>query len=269
MRHAVSLAIWVVASLGAARAGAEVFGNDSVIALTKAGLGADVLLSKIASLPCSYDVSTEGIMRLKGAGVENPVIAAMVDRCTGASKAQGAVVAGSDPSVKRPPGLYVDLGNGSTRDLVRVRPTNANGGRITGNGSLLFPLRTLLSVPRAMAQIVAGSAQPTFYFYFETDDAKVGDFGTSRTISAQSPAEFTLVRLKPKDGQREITVGKQKMFGGTIGLDPKDSIHFSTEEIGDGIFAVRPGAPLAAGEYGFVLRSGSEAYQVFDFQVRG
>lgn len=264
-----SKALAAGACLVAASAAAEDFGNDSVIALTKAGIGPNVLLAKIGSLPCAYDVSTGSIVTLKNAGVDDSVIAAMVDRCLGATKAQGAVSATSDPSAKRTPGLYIDQGRESAHQLIKIRPTMASGGKVTGNGSLIFPFRVKLAVPRAAAQTVAASTQPKFYFYFEADDGKVGDFGTSATASAQSPTEFSLIRFKAKDGQREMVVGKQQVFGASIGMDPKDAVQFSVEEIGDNIFAVTTAAALLPGQYAFVLKAGSDAYRIYDFSVGG
>jgi hypothetical protein len=75
------------------------------------------------------------------------------------------------------------------------------------------------------------------------------------------------MRFKEKNGQREMVVAKQKLFSGSIGIDPKDAIQFSVEEIGDGAFAVSPLDPLKPGEYGFVLRAGSDAYRIYDFRV--
>lgn len=259
---------WVALAITAQRATAEDFGNDSVIALARAGVGAKVLLAKIASLPCSYDVSTAGILKLKTAGIADAVIAAMVDRCTGSPKAQGAVAAASDPAVKRAPGLYIDAGTSTAHRLDKIRPINASGARISGNGSLLFPAKAKLAIPRAAAQTVAGSARPTFYFYFETDDVKVGDFGTFSTRAVQSPSEFTLVRFKQKDGQREMVIGKASPFGAKEGIDPKESIQFSFDEIGDGIFMATPLASLATGDYGFVLQGEKGAFRIYDFQIR-
>ena len=246
---------------------AEDFGNDSIIALARAGIGDDVLLAKIASLPCSYDVSTSSIVALKSAGVGDFVIAAMVDRCAGAAKAQGSVATASDPSSKRAPGIYIDQDAQPTYKLEKIRPSNASGGRMTGNGSLLFPFRVKMAIPRASAQMATVNKKPEFYFYFETDDAKVGDFGTSATLSAQSPTEFSLIQFKLKDCQREMVIGKQKAFTASIGVDPKDAIQFDVEEIGDSIFKVTPLSSLIPGEYGFVLRAGSEAYRIYDFSV--
>lgn len=255
-----------VSTFGTAPASAEEFNNKSVITLAQAGIGEDVLLAKIAGLPCAYDVSIQSIVALKRATVPDAVIAAMVERCASSSKAQGAVAEDADPTVKRSAGLYVDGGAAPDHKLRKIRPITASGGRTTGNGSLVFPYRLRMGIPRPTAQMVVRSPRPRFYFYFEPDDARVGDFGSSATASAQSPSEFSLVRFSTKDGQREMVVGKQKVFGASVGINPKDALQFSVDELGDGIFLVVP-SPLPVGQYGFVLRAGSEAYRIYDFSV--
>lgn len=244
------------------------FNNDSVVTLTSAGIGDDVLSAKINSLPCSYDVSTDQLILLKTKGVSNAIIATMVERCTGATKAQGALADNFPPTVKRTPGIYMDLGQGGTHNIRVIRPTIASGGRVTGNGSLLFPFTTKLSIPRDSAQTAAPAGQPKFYFYFETDNQKVSDFGMSASISAQSPAEFSLIKLKVDNGQREIIVGKVSAFGGRMGINSKHAINFSIAELGDGIFAVQPETVLSAGEYAFALKMGDTGYRLYDFHVQ-
>ena len=96
----------------------------------------------------------------------------------------------------------------------------------------------------------------------------VGDFGTSATAAAQSPSEFNLVRFKENKGQREFVVGKANPFNANLGVNPGDAIQFSVQDVRDGIFAVRPMQPLQPGQYGFVLRAGSDAYRIYDFSVR-
>ncbi|WP_375403759.1 hypothetical protein [uncultured Sphingomonas sp.] len=247
-------------------ASGEEFNNASIIALAQAGIGEDVLLAKIASVPCAYDMSTRSIVALKDMGVPNAVIAAMVERCARSSDAQGAGAGTAGPSIKRSSGLYVDLGMAPDHNLIKIRPTTASGGRMTGSSSLLFPFGLRMGISRVAAQMIVTSAQLRFYFYFEPDDARVGNFGSSATASAQSPSEFSLVRFSTKNGQREMVVGKRKAFGANIGINPKDAIQFSIEEIGDGIFSVTPSV-LSAGQYGLVLRAGGEAYRVYDFGV--
>lgn len=257
----------ISATLLSVQASAESFNNDSVIALSSAGVGDAVLLAKIDSLPCDYDVSTDQIIRLKAAGVTNAIITAMVSRCIGSARAQGVDNGAADPLAKRAPGLYMQLTNGGPSNIRVIRPIFAGGVHTGGNGSLLFPHFAKLSVPQQTAQNISPSNQPIFYFYFEPADGKVSDFGTSSRSSAQSPAEFSLVRLKVSSGQREMTIGKASPFKTVVGIDPKNTIPFSMSEMGDGIFKVEMNSSLASGQYAFVLKALGDSYRIYDFQV--
>lgn len=246
---------------------AESFNNDSIISLSSAGIDDGVLLAKIDSLPCAYSVGTDDIIRLKNAGVSNRVIAAMVQRCIGSSRAQGTDDSSSDPLVKRRPGIYMWNPNAADAKLKLVRPTNAGGARVTGNGSILFPYVARLTISQPSAQIQAPSMVPIFYFYFEAADNKTGDFGTSDSSAAQSPSEFALIKFKSDKGQREMTIGKVTAFNATVGIDPKNTIPVKIEEVGDGIFKVEIISALKPGEYAFVIRAGSDKYRIYDFRV--
>lgn len=267
MSKVLACLLALVAMVFSQAAYAEEFDNAAVVALSGAGLADDVILSKIDSLPCGFDVSTNGIINLRVSGVSNTVIAAMVQRCVGAANAQGAGGNSSDPTSQRSPGIYLESGNDTVHNLVALRPINATGGQMTGNGSILFPFRARLSISGSESGQAVVNRQPTFYFYFENDDRRVGDFGSSATMAAQSPNEFSLVTLRVRDGQRQLSIGRGNMFNTHVGLDPEDVINVSIDQIGDGIYRVVPGQILEPGQFGFVLRMGGESYRIFDFSV--
>lgn len=52
--------------------------NDEVVALSKAGLSADVIIAKIKSGPAKFDTSSDRLKDLKDAGLPDAVILAMV-----------------------------------------------------------------------------------------------------------------------------------------------------------------------------------------------
>ena len=58
---------------------AEVLTNDQIIAMTKGGLGDEIILGKIKVSSGQYDLSTTALLRLKSEGVSDAVIKAMLE----------------------------------------------------------------------------------------------------------------------------------------------------------------------------------------------
>jgi hypothetical protein len=56
--------------------------NDSIIKMVKAGLGDDLVVSTIKAQPAKFTTSTDDLIALKGAGVSDKVIAAMIERAS-------------------------------------------------------------------------------------------------------------------------------------------------------------------------------------------
>lgn len=252
---------------------AEVMTNQTVLSLLQAGLGDDLVIAKIDSEPCNYDVSTNAILSLKNSGASEKVIAAMVTRCASATNARG--IAGddksSDPTVRHSPGIYVmeDWHNPSSLNLIAA--SKSSGMKTSGNGSVLFPLVAKLILPGAYGHVMVPTANPTFYFYFNPNDQAVSDFGQEHSDAAQSPDSFSLVHLKQKRDTRELEMGRLSAFGGAVmsfrkGLSLKSSIPFRTENKGPGIYEVSAG-PLDPGEYAFVFTGGDSSARVYDFTV--
>jgi hypothetical protein len=250
----------------------QVFDNHSVMSLHDAGLGEAAIVTKINSLPCAYDVSVDGLISLKKAGLSDGVIAAMVSRCTASSRAQGLDNNSADPMVKHAPGIYLAQDWVAPAKLLLVRPATGSGNRTTGNGSLLFPLKNMLVIPQLESQNRVLSSRPTFYFYFNVADHNVSDFGMEQSMAAQSPSEFSLVRFRTRGSSREIEVGRMSAYFSIDlrkGVNAKDTTAFSATEIGDGIFKVSASTDLAPGQYAFVFSRESGQARVYDFSVAG
>ena len=58
----------------------EVLTNKTVTELYKAGLDSSIIISKIESSNCKFDVSSTGLVSLKKSGVPSCVIKAMLDK---------------------------------------------------------------------------------------------------------------------------------------------------------------------------------------------
>ena len=70
--------------------------NDSIIKMLRAGLGEDVIVSTVKAQPAQYSIGLDDLIALKGAGVTDKIITAMVERM-----ASG----GSDRVVNPPPSV--------------------------------------------------------------------------------------------------------------------------------------------------------------------
>lgn len=252
---------------------AEVMTNQSVLSLLKAGLGDDLVIAKINTEPCNYAVSTPDILSLKSANVSERVIAAMLTRCASASAARGISGddASPDPMVRHSPGIYLMEDWQTPTILLPVHANKSSGMKTSGNGSVLMPLVAKMLLPGVSSRLLVYSTSPTFYFYFNSNDQAVSDFGQEHSTAAQSPDGFSLVRLKSKKGNRELEMGRESSYGGSIvsyrkGLSLKSSVAFRAENRSPGIYKVAVG-PLEAGEYAFVFTGSDSASRVYDFTI--
>jgi hypothetical protein len=261
--------LWLVLAAVPLGAQAQTFDNHSVITLHKAGLGADVITAKIRALPCNYDISTDGLIALKTAGIGQDVIVEMVQKCTGSARAQGIGTNSGDPLIKHEPGIYLAADQAGSAKLTPLHPAASAGIKMTGNGSLLFPYAAKLTVAQQQAQVVSPSARPIFYFYFDTDDRRVNTFGTVSSQAAQSPNEFSLVRFRTEKGVRQFVIGRVQPLVEVLGVDPKNAIAFAMAEVGDGIFRITLPSDLAPGEYGFILPGEKSHFRIYDFSISG
>ena len=96
----------------------ETIDNRAVIEMSKAGLSQEIILKKISSSNSAFDISAPGLIALKNAGVDEAVIAALMER---SEQVSPAVM--SDHA-------FSESGNeqiGSTRDVLLRAKTIAFG----------------------------------------------------------------------------------------------------------------------------------------------
>ncbi|MGI8840958.1 MAG: hypothetical protein ACR2F8_09310 [Caulobacteraceae bacterium] len=268
------LAAMVVCVLPLTQSAAETMNNATILSLSKAGLGDGLIIDKLNTEPCGYDVSTKGIVLLKQAGVSDNVISAMVRRCATLSSVKG--VAGddssNDPKIRHSPGIYVAETWLSSSPLQVLKPSKPSGMRTAGNGSIVFPLVTHMMIPGSKGRISIPISSPTFYFYFNLSDNHVSDFGTAEAGAAQSPDEFSLVKFKRRGDDREMELGKISAYGSAIvavrqGIDTKFAVPIDIEDMGNGIYSARVKGALEPGEYAFVLTGTGLAARIYDFSI--
>jgi hypothetical protein len=72
--------------------------NESVIGLVKAGLSEDLIIATVNASPGAYDVSANGIIALKSAGLGDKAISAVVRKTYSPENTQQAAVSPEPPS---------------------------------------------------------------------------------------------------------------------------------------------------------------------------
>jgi hypothetical protein len=231
----------------------EVLTNDSVIQMVKAGLPEAVVIAKIKSTATKFDLKTDSLVSLKKAGITDKVLEAMVAAGSGSSSTPSAMPAPPAPAVaagalKNQDVIYQLLGG----KYVEMFATSAN----LETNMAFFQSKSEVVLEGRKAQYRTAEKQPVF-------------------LSTYSSTDAPLVRLKPGDehNDRNLKIGSGAFmpFGGTqkMGVRNEDKIAVTIERDARGFYRVTPAAPLAPGEYGFILATGFGAGsgKVYDFGV--
>lgn len=256
---------------------AETLNNDVVISLVKVGLGPETIVAKINSSKGVFDTSTNGLIRLKEAGVPDAVIAAMLGRSKSPTLASGvADNSNPDPLAPHSPGIYLLDERGQGR-MVRLDPTMSNQLKSSNLWGYAFsyglsPLKMKAVIPNARARVGSASRKPTFYFYFNQANplAQFTDFSAGFAATASTPNEFSLIRFEQKNDRREASVMSVNIGGVKSGVSDKARVGFTYADVAPGVYRVTPDTALPPGEYGFMYSIGAQAgavSRIFDFSV--
>ena len=247
--------------------------NGDVIKMVRAGLSDDIIVTAIqAAAQKSFDVTADGLIQLKTAGVSDRVISAIQGKLippspTAAAPAMSAPapsaaaspvstpVSDINAEIRRPhePGIYAAIKG----TLVQLSSTPVTGGGV-GAGSLLKSGFTMgLKKVQVKAEVRGSQADmrvaPEVEFYFLGNGYNAND--------------FAIARLEPGDSKRQVVVGAAGMLGAKSGLREEDQIDARPTKIDTGIFKVVPSRDLRPGEYGFVNLADEKDRRVWDFGV--
>ncbi|HVS89756.1 MAG TPA: hypothetical protein VHF01_16235 [Candidatus Acidoferrum sp.] len=247
----------------------EALTNSDVMKMVEAKLGDDLIISKIQASACSFDTSTDTILKLKSQGVSDGVIQAMVSAGKPPNQASTPAAAPVDPNnplSPHTPGIYWLARNQGGQQLTRLEASSYGGSRSSiGFGKVKY--KAALARPHAALRIHEPS--PEFWFYFE--DAAQG-FGRPLSPQSSKPEDFVLAKMEGHEKERQLFVGQASGFGGSSGPRSKDAVAVDIQRIAPGIFKVRVSKALEPGEYCFVPPGGAAGFgiaggQLFDFGV--
>lgn len=269
---AVSLAFLAPASVSA-----ENLSLASIVDLTKSGIGDDAIIAKLKSKDAHYDLSVEEMIDLKKHGVSSAVLAAMM-----APPEQAAPkfsMTSPDPMVPHPAGVYLMTGEGQLAQMHRMDSTVSSqaktggvfGYALTGG---LASASVKVAIPNEHAKVKTHN-DPVFYFFFDQalDASAANTWNNGANTAVNSPAEFSLVRLKEKHNRREARVGSLNIAGAKTGVMDKDRVHFNYTMVRPGVYRVEADGVTEPGEYGFIYSlggggtAGAMNAHIIDFSV--
>lgn len=239
---AAGLAVLAILVLGYGQSLAQdVLTNDDIVKLVKGGLPEAVIIQKIRTSERKFDTSADGLIALKGAGVPDKVIEAMVAPAAGTAAAPA-------PPTDAPAIVHVV---GSDQ-----KPLKGVLGNVEVSVHPFGGSRQEVVLPDNRAQYRITGQDPVF-------------------LSANPDHQWVLVRLKPGKRDRNLPMSKSSgwwNYGGHTfrhGVDPKYAINLVTEPGPDGSVRIKAAEPLKPGEYGFVAatRGQINLNEVFDFAI--
>lgn len=262
----------------------ETMTNAEVITLAKAGLNKTIIINKIQTSKTDFDLSTDALIKLKQANVDDDIVAAMLQAKSGKPMVQTsgvgtAVAVGdpNDPASAHDYGIYHYQDRDGSKKMaqltVNVSAQNRTGGAFTASMTPfgLGKVKTKANLPGKNASMQLKETRPVFYFYLDT---KSGGFNTVSGIPS-TPNEIVLVRFNVRSDNREITIAKSNAWGAKGGLSDEYVVGFDSESIGNGVYKVTPKTDLKNGEYAFYLvnsgnsnASAAVGAKFFDFGVQ-
>lgn len=290
-RHTI-LALAVIAllvtsgsSVAAGQREAEVLSNESIVAMSKAGIPPSIIVSKIRTSAGRFNTDATELVRLKSLGIANDVLEAMMasPALAGAAHrtipAEAAAIADAPANgVPSDPGIYVMDGAGFTRLESNVYSRAKTGGiwkTALTYGIAKAHYKAVISGSRANLQV--SSDTPTFYFRFEPKRSTLGEASSPWQTSTTSPNEFQLLRLDVRKNGREVVLAEANAYGSEAGAKQDVVVSFEFKPIERGLYSVTPRGALAEGEYCFSYSGATVAGgygvlwssdKVFDFGVR-
>jgi len=218
----------------------QAMNNDAVVKMVKAGLSDDLIITTINASPGTYDVSADGIIALKAAGVDDKVVAAIVAKAAGPA-APPAASAPAPAASGRPPGI----------DDVGAYYKDKNGAWIA-----LMPEVVNFKTGGVMKSIAsAGIVKGDINGHIQGREAKL-KLTFPVVLAVYVPegtdiTEYQLLHLRPNSDSREfrsVTGGVMHVSGGV----KRDLIDYQPEKLAPRVYEITLDPSLGRGEYGLL-----------------
>jgi hypothetical protein len=263
-----ALALLAISSLIFAQ---QEMNNAAVIKLLKAGLSDDLIVTTIDASPGKYDTSADALTALRNAGADSKVISAVLMK--------------SAPGPPPPPAPPISLRAASPE---AAGPVWKMPSGVVGVG-VYFQARDeswKAVLPETVTRKAGGVAKSVATEGKIKGDVNAIVMGSSSTLTLTLPAsfilytpesssasEYLLLRFHAHEKNREFRLEKGGEFHRSSS-EARDSVDFSSKQLGPRVFEITLGRELGAGEYGFLapndandLGSGTGYGKMYTFSV--
>jgi len=259
--------LWIAALIISVLPGdaeAQATSNDVIISLVRANVGDEAILALIAQEACGYDISVERIGTLKKAGVSGRVIVAMVRKC-GSINSSNETTSDPDHAGLLKPGVFIAGAEGKFEEWLPIVPAIVAAGQGVGNGSLLFPNTSKLTLPGKSSRFRLSRHRPVFRIIV---GAGIGlDAAAHGSVVVPGYEGLRLVRFDVKGSKRVLKVASF-LNGATLsGVDQNRNVPFLVSQNSRTIYDVLVQEGLAPGQYALMTAYGDKSYRLFDFSV--
>lgn len=234
----------------------EILTNKNVVEIAKAGLGNNIIIAKINSSTCKFDLSTSALIDLKKQGVSPEVISAMMNKTNSKSAAPspGATTAPT-AQLKKTSGPII---------------SQLNYVHYYDKGTAL-PLEKSMGNSKSKRIFITGSTTLSLEIAGATSPVKLGETTADSFVintGGNNLPDLVLYKLKTDKDKRYAVVGKLTISGPKSGEDMM-SIEFT--KLSEGVYGIKPGTKLNKGEYFFTskpnLNQSTSSSDVYAFTV--
>jgi hypothetical protein len=249
MMHVRTLVLLVVVAvlLAPIAPAAEVLTNDAIVSMVKAGLGEELILSKIKASTGQYDLTANALIKLKSEGVSEKIIQAMMGAPSGSGP--GALPAApAAPAATPPPPLAPTP---VTPPLAR-----APGTMVIQGQSLFTKVNDrVLEILPVVPEVVHSMAKHFIPFYYGPGDNWHLVRGQKAVVRLPKgkPHFYTKVNASSLQLMR-LTYDAARNFRYIVstGATYRGGLSFVVNRLSDDIFELVPSGELDGGEYAFV-----------------
>lgn len=242
--------------------------NETIIKLHQAGFSTEILRSKINTSPAKFDVSLDGMLKLKEKKIPEEIINMMISNPNGLAE-KNISSPGNDENKS-----FITTGIFYLKPPAEPQEMQVSyiSSKITDKSiQLLSPLfsgdiKVILTGTQSAFEIA--EKIPKFRFVFDTLKNNTDNPWFGKSLS---PKNFFLVKLKPTKKNRELLIGKTSAIEERVEITDKQKIPLKTKTISKGVYELSPVSPLEDGEYGFIFSNAvwdTQSGKIYDFRIK-